>query len=149
MSTLIQLLLSSPADNGKSVPAQSPDTRVLTITSDVVFYADVLNAATAVCLPTAWARTFSRALEICGVKPVPLIVYDARLRGVEWRQAFDLLSTFPSHPRILFAADRVDETLWRTVLDRRGYDVVERSAGAEKLSRALRFAWLSLQVDAA
>jgi hypothetical protein len=38
----------------------------------------------------------------------------------------------------------VDESLWREVLRRHGYDVVYRSAGSEELRRALRFAWLSL-----
>lgn len=147
VSALIQLLLSSPADDGK--PAPDPGARVLAITSDLAFYADVLNAATTVRLSTGWARNVSRALEICSLRPAPVIVYDARLRGIEWRRAFDLLSLFPCHPRILLAADRIDETLWHKVLEHRGYDVVERSAGAHELARAFRFAWLSLHTPAA
>jgi len=76
--------------------------------------------------------------------PVPVIIYDVRLPGVDWTQAFDALSQLPNRPRLLLAAQAVDESLWREVLRRHGYDVVYRSAGSEELRRALRFAWLSL-----
>jgi hypothetical protein len=57
----------------------------------------------------------------------------------------DRLSAAASHARILLAAPRIDEDLWRAVLRRRGYDVLAKSAGSEQLKRELRFAWLSLQ----
>jgi hypothetical protein len=43
----------------------------------------------------------------------------------------------------LLAAPSIDEELWKNVLSRHGYDVVERTASSEQLGRVFRFAWLS------
>jgi hypothetical protein len=76
---------------------------------------------------------------------MPIVVYDVNLPGSEWGRAFDRLSDIPDRPRILLAATRIDEDLWRSVLQRQGYDTVERSAGSAEYMRAFHFAWLSLQ----
>lgn len=78
------------------------------------------------------------------MKSSPIVIYDSNLPGVEWGWAFDQLSAVPSRPRILLAAPSIDEELWRNVLHRHGYDVVERAASSEHLGRVFRFAWLSL-----
>jgi hypothetical protein len=90
----------------------------------------------------------NRATDICRLKSPPIVIYDSDLPGVEWGWAFDRLSAVQNSPRILLAAPRIDEELWRNVLRRHGYDVVERTASSEQLGRVFRFAWLSLPASA-
>jgi DNA-binding NarL/FixJ family response regulator len=89
-----------------------------------------------------------RAIEVYRPESMPIVIYDVNLPGIEWSRAFDRLRAVPNRPRILLAATRIDEELWRKVLQRQGYDIVERSAGSEELTRALHFAWLSLHTPA-
>jgi hypothetical protein len=117
---------------------------VLVITADTGFYSGVLHAACSNDWRIRWARTLGRAIEICKLEHTPVVVYDSNLPGAEWGWAFDLLNAIPYGRRILLASQSSNEELWMKVLDRRGYDVVPRSAGHEELARSMRFAWLSL-----
>ena len=118
---------------------------ILAITADLGFYSCVLSAACSCGWSAEWANSMNRGLEICASGVVRIVIYDRSLPRVDWRYALDHLSSAASHARILLAAPQVDEDLWRTVLRRRGYDVLTRSASSEQLKRELRFAWLSLQ----
>lgn len=145
MPGLIQRLLTRPPESGITlIPGNNRYPRVLVVTADLCFYSGVLNAAASTRWQAEWARSLSRAIEICGSKPVPIVIFDGNLPDVEWGCAFDRLTAIPNRPRVVLAAPCVDEELWRNVLQRNGYDVVERSAGSEELRRLFRFAWLSL-----
>jgi hypothetical protein len=137
-------LASAAAVTAAATPQIVPVARVLAVTADIAFYAKVLNAATSARWRTDWARSMRRAVEICGRKPVSIVIYDGNLPGVGWQWAFDRLFTVAYLPRLLLAADSVDENLWRDVLSRHGYDVVERSANPDHFRRVFRFASLSL-----
>jgi DNA-binding response OmpR family regulator len=137
MPGLIQRLLGPPHGRERRL-------RVLAVTADLGFYAGVLNAASSAQWRTEWARTLNRAIEICRSKSPPIVIYDSNLPGVEWGWALDRLSAAPHNPRILLAAPSIDEELWKNVLRRHGYDVVERAASSEHLGRMFRFARLSL-----
>jgi hypothetical protein len=145
MLGLIQRLLAPSPDRGVTeIIGNNRRPRVLAVTADIGFYAGVLSAASSAQWRTEWARTFNRAIEICRLKSPPIVIFDGNLPGVEWEWAFDRLSALPSQSRILLAAPTIDEELWRNVLRRHGYDVVERAASSEQLGRVFRFAWLSL-----
>jgi hypothetical protein len=149
MPGLIQRLFApSPTRGIAGIPDNNRPPRVLAVTADLGFYSGVLNAATSARWRTDWARTLNRAIEICRLKSPPIVIYDGNLPGVEWGSAFDRLGAVPNRPRILLAAPSIDEELWRNVLRRHGYDVVERAASSEQLGRAFRFAWLSLPAPA-
>ena len=149
MSGLIQRLFApSPALGVAGIPETDRQPRVLAVTADLCFYSGVLNAATSVRWRAEWARTLARAIGICRLKPPPIVIYDSRLPGVEWSWAFEQLGAVASRPRMLLAAPSIDEDLWRDVLGRHGYDVIERSASSEELRRIFRFAWLSLLTTA-
>lgn len=149
MPGLIQRLFAlSPTGEIAGIADNYRPPRVLAVTADLGFYSGVLNAATSARWRTDWARTLNRAVEICRLKSPPIVIYDGNLPGGEWGSAFDRLSAAPNHPRILLAAPSIDDELWRNVLSRRGYDVVERAASSEQLGRAFRFAWLSLLAPA-
>jgi len=154
MSRLLQRLLSSPPRavqrcltkdlSVMGIAEAEPSAGVLAVTADLRFYSGILDVATSDRWRSRWARTLDRAVEVCTLESLPVIIYDVRLPGVDWTQAFDALSRLPNRPRLLLAAHSVDEPLWSEVLRGHGYDVVYRSAGSEELRRALRFAWLSL-----
>ena len=117
---------------------------ILTVTADVNFYSGVLSATRSCGWNAEWARSLKRAVEICRLRPTPIVIYDRNLPDVDWRRALDQLNGAAYDARILLATPDVDEDLWRMVLHRHGYDVLARSASAEQLERELRFAWLSL-----
>src|SRR5580658_8691659 len=143
MLGLMQRLLGPQLGRGVTeITENDRQPRVLTVTADIGFYAGVLNAASSARWRTEWARTLNRAIEICRSKSPPIVIYDSALPGVDWGSAFDRLSATPSHPRILLASPSIDEDLWRNVLRRHGYDVVERAASSEQLGRVFRFASL-------
>jgi DNA-binding response OmpR family regulator len=146
MPSLIQRLLASPTACGFTEIAE-PDCHpgVLAITADIRLYSGILNACGSARMRTEWARSLTRAIEICRGKPTPIVIYDGNLPDVEWGSAFDRLTLVSNHSRILLASSSIDEDLWRTVILRHGYDVVERSASSDELRRVLRFAWLSLE----
>jgi len=148
LGLLQRLLAPSPDRRVTEIIGNNSHPRVLAVTADIVFYAGVLSAASSAQWRTEWARTFNRATEICRLKSPPIVIYDSNLPGVDWEWAFERLSTLPNRPRILLAAPSIDEELWRNVLRRHGYDVVERAASSEQLGRAFRFAWLSLLTPA-
>ena len=147
MSSLFQHPLAPPPEHATmGIAKRGLCAGVLAITADIRFYSNVLNAASSFHWRTEWARTMEGAIRICNRGPMPIVIYDGYLPGVEWSHAFDLLSIVSNHPRILLVAPLIDEDLWLKVLRHHGYDTVERSASAEEWSRALRFAWLSLHV---
>jgi DNA-binding response OmpR family regulator len=118
---------------------------ILALTADLGFYSSVLSAACSHGWSAEWASSMDRALEICRSRVIRILIYDRSLPSVDWHYGMDRLGAAASQARILLAAPRIDEDLWREVLRRRGYDVLARSAGSEQLKRELRFAWLSLQ----
>lgn len=128
-----RLLGRSPVGGVTGTVRNNRHPRVLAITADLGFYSGVLSAATSAGWRTEWARTLNRATEICRLKSPPIVIYDSKLPGVDWEWAFECLSSVPNRPRMLLAAPSIDEDLWRNVLRRHGYDVVERSAGSDQL----------------
>lgn len=145
----IQRLFAPPPNPAiAGIPEGDRQPRVLAVTADLRFYSGVVNAATSVRWRAEWARTLTRAVEICRLTSPPIVIYDSSLPGVEWSRAFERLGAVPNRARILLAAPSIDEELWRDVLRRHGYDVVERSASSDELRRILRFAWLSLLTPA-
>ena len=149
MSSLIQRWLSTTGEKGET-PREplflSP--RVLVLSADLRFYAAVLSAINSRVWDADWVRSIEAAVEACEHTSVSIVLYDENLPRVEWRKAFERLRKLRNRPRILLAANGVDERLWRAVLHHHGYDLVARTADSAQLKRALRFAWLSLQ-DAA
>ena len=144
MLSFLQRAFATPNLNQRVGPEAEPP-GILAITADLGFYCSVLNAASSCGWSADWGTSMNRGLEICGSKPIQIVIYDRNLPGVDWRDALNRLNAVAEHARILLAAPRIDEDLWHKVLGRRGYDVLVRSASSEQLKRELRFAWLSLR----
>jgi hypothetical protein len=125
--------------------AEEPCPRIVAVSADLSFYSRILSGACSWGWSADWANSMNRALQICGSNHVQIVIYDRNLPRIDWRVAIDRLHTVAPGARILMAAPEIDEDLWRTVLRRRGYDVMSRSASWEQVKRELRFAWLSLE----
>jgi CheY-like chemotaxis protein len=122
---------------------ETPLPSVLAVTSDDRLYYLLLSASIDLHWKITWARTLERALELYRSQPIPLVIYDQRLPGLDWRDVLPEISRLPDHPVVLLAASEVNEEIWELVLRRSGYDAVERSSGSQEWRRALWFAWLS------
>jgi CheY-like chemotaxis protein len=146
MAGLFQRLLPARDESSESTGALAPLLpRVLVITADVRFYADVLSAVNSRVWHVDWARSVESAVAICRMGTTPVAIYDEQLPRADWREAFRALRTIPEIPKLVLAASReIDEPLWRSVLFHKGYDVVSRNAHSTDLKRVLRFAWLSV-----
>jgi DNA-binding response OmpR family regulator len=145
MAGLIQRLLPARGESGERERAPGPlCPRVLVVSADVRFYADVLSAVNSRVWQADWARSLESAVEVSKAGAIPIVVYDENLPDVDWRDAFRRLAQLTHCPRLLLAAREVDEQLWRRVLLSRGYDVVPRNADSTQMRRTLRFAWMSV-----
>jgi DNA-binding response OmpR family regulator len=146
MAGLIQRLLPARGEGSDSSGAITPlYPRVLVVSADVRFYADVLSAVNSRVWQVDWARTVEAAVAICRMGATPIAIYDQNLPRADWREAFRRLHGEPWAPRVVLAtAGEVDEALWRSVLSNKGYDAVPRNAHSSELKRALRFAWLAV-----
>jgi hypothetical protein len=139
----------SPVDRRREEQTWKPDRRethlpgVLAITSDDRLYYMLLSASLDLHWKITWARTLEQALALCRLHPIPLVIYDERLPGIDWREALPGIGGLPGRPAILLAASAVNEEKWELVLRRRSYDAVERSSGSQEWRRELWFAWLS------
>lgn len=122
---------------------ETPRPGVLAITSDDRLYYLLLSASLDLRWKITWARTLERALEVCRLHPIPLVIYDERLPGPDWRDVLPEISRLPDRPAVLLAASEVNEEIWELVLRCRGYDAVERSLGSQEWRRELWFAWLA------
>jgi hypothetical protein len=152
-SNLAQRLVTAPYYFAhhlfKTGPAKSGcNAQVLAITADLRLYSSITTAAGALGWNAEWARSMKRGLQRCQSGRIPIVIYDGRLPGADWRRAIGQLSAAASQARILMATDEIDDDIWQIVLRRRGYDVFVRSADPEHVRRELRFAWLSLQEPA-
>jgi DNA-binding NtrC family response regulator len=145
VSSLVQrtVLAARRFLRGPSAAPLSPG--IVAVSADLGFYSRILSGACSWGWSAEWANSMNRALEVCCSKPIQIVIYDRNLPRVDWRVALDRLHDVAPHARILMASPEIDEDFWRTVLRRRGYDVMARTASWEQVKRELRFAWLSLQ----
>lgn len=116
---------------------------ILAITSEDRLFYLLLSASIDLGWKIVWARSIERACDLYFTQPTPLVIYDQRLPGIDWREGVARIAAFPGDPVVLLAASEVDEDVWETVRRCRGYDAVRRSAGSQEWRRELQFAGLS------
>lgn len=126
-----------------NVTHQSGAPGVLVITADDKFYYLLLSLAIDLGWGIRRARNLGSAVEQMTSHPMPVVVYDERLPYSHWRDGVRALGSLDARSVILLATRRLDEEIWRIVLECKGYDALERTARKEEWLRTLRFAWLS------
>ena len=131
------------SERSPNAPRQTGAPGVLVVTADDKFYYLLLSLAIDLGWGIRRARNLVTAAQHMTAHPMPIVVYDERLPYSHWRDGVRALGLFEAHPLIVLATRRLDEEIWRIVLECKGYDALERSARKEEWIRTLRFAWLS------
>lgn len=123
--------------------ADEREIRVLVITSDAEYYANLQNIASR----RGWTICRNATVEegIAAVREAPflIVVYDSNAPNSDWQRAFQRLNALQTPLCILLASRVGDPYLWQEVIRSGGFDLLPRSAPEEDLIRTLRFAWFS------
>ncbi len=131
------------SERSPNVSRQTGAPGVLAVTADDKFYYLLLSLAIDLGWGIRRARNLGTAAEQMNSHPMPIVVYDERLPHSQWRDGLRGLASLEARPLVLLATRRLDEDIWRIVLECKGYDALERAARKEEWTRMLRFAWLS------
>jgi DNA-binding response OmpR family regulator len=88
------------------------------------------------------ADSVRSALSILAVEPVPLILYDRDLPGIEWQDMFRILLTAREPQCVILVSPVTDDYLWQAVIERGGYDIVTKPFQEDKVVNVVRSASL-------
>ncbi len=115
---------------------------VLVVTADDKFYYLLLSLAIDLGWGIRRARNLLSAADHMASHPMPIVVYDERLPYSHWRDGLRALGSLEARPLILLATRRLDEEIWRIVLECKGYDALERDRAQGRMDSnvALRLA---------
>src|SRR5579859_3348661 len=105
-------------DNSCSRPA----VRLLAITANDCFYADLVDIASSCGWEIRRAGAVKEALDAIRALSIPLVVLDAEQDGHDWRGSLPRLISASTHPCVLVASRFADENMRQEVLRFHGYD---------------------------
>lgn len=114
---------------------------LLAITADLEFLSRLLEASGTSGSTVRHALSFDDAGLILSREPFPVIVYDSDLLEVPWKLALPRLAAIAGGACILLASRVADEYLWQEIVRCRGYDILAKSAGMDRMVTTLKFAW--------
>ena len=125
-------------DTRGKLPSQ---VRLLTITANDRFYADLVDIASSCGWEIRRAGAIKEGLEVIRALSIPLVLLDAEEDGHDWRGSLPRLVSASSHPCVLVASRFADENMRQEVLRFHGYDVLPKSADRDGIIRTIQFAW--------
>ena len=140
MFQLTKLLGFRPRQTVGDSPGQ-PAVRLLAITANDRFYADLVDIASSCGWEIRRAGTLKEALDAIRAFSMPLVLLDAEEDGHDWRGSLPRLVSASSHPCVLVASRFADENMRQEVLRFHGYDVLPKSADRDGIIRTIQFAW--------
>jgi DNA-binding response OmpR family regulator len=114
--------------------------RLLVVTQDDNLYLSVHGVATECGWETRMVRTVERGLQALDEFPASVAIYDWPGTEEDWRFEVDRLTARPDHPSVLLASPVDDEYLCAELVRHGGFDVIPRSADADRLIRNVQFA---------
>lgn len=138
-----RLWRSSLRTAGPGVPRETGDedpTRVLVITQDDNFFLFIHRVASGCGWETRLVRTVERGLQVLDEFRASVAIYDWPLTEQDWRFDVDLLAARPDRPSVLLASRVDDEYLSAELVRHGGFDVIPRSADADRFVREIQFA---------
>lgn len=115
--------------------------RLLVVTQDDKFYLSVHEVTTGCGWETRMVRTVERGLHALDEFPASVAIYDWPGTEEDWRFNVDRLTARPDHPCLLLASPVDDEYLCAELVRHGGFDVIPRSADADRLIRNVQFAY--------
>jgi hypothetical protein len=131
-------------DRTADVPADPEDkllVRLLVITQDDNFFLSIHSLLTGCGWETRVVRTVERGLQMLDEFPASVAIYDWPANGKDWRIDVDRLTARPDYPCVLLASPVDDEYLGAELVRHGGFDVIPRSAEAERFVRTIQFAF--------
>lgn len=114
--------------------------RLLVITGDDDFFLLIHRVATGRGWEIRLARTVERGLQVLGEFRASVAIYDWPATEQDWRCDVDRLTALADHPCVLLASRVDDEYLCAELVRHGGFDVIPRSADADRLIRNIEFA---------
>lgn len=114
--------------------------RLLVVTQDDNYFLSIHRTATDCGWETRLARTVERGLQVLVEFRASVAIYDWPATEQDWRGDVDRLTAIPDHPCVLLASRVDDEYLGAELVRHGGFDVIPRSADADRLVRNIQFA---------
>ena len=87
------------------------------------------------------AGTISEARRFLEGNVVPVIVCSRDLPDGSWEDLLDAVTAGPLPPQVVVISDSADSSLWSSVLNRGGYDVLLKPLVPEEVFGLLSLAW--------
>lgn len=115
--------------------------RVLAITADDAFYADLVDLGASREWEVHRAGALHNGIELAQSLLIPLVILDCGGSSRNWRREMSRICDTPPHPCVLLASRVVDDNLRQEVLRHRGYDIYPRTGNREQAARVIEFAW--------
>lgn len=125
--------LAANADDGNLI-------RLLVITEDDNFFLFIHQVATGRGWEARMTRTIEQGLSVLDGFPASVAIYDWPVTERDWRCDVDRLTARRDRPCVLLASRVDDEYLSAELVRHGGFDVIPRSADAERLIRSVQFA---------
>src|SRR5690348_5812655 len=95
---------------------------------------------------TSWemltADNLEQASTLLGARPIPIVLCDRDLPGVDWRQAVRRLADGQS--RVMLTSFVADDYLWDEVIRYGGYDVISKPFREDEVLHTVQFAWAAI-----
>lgn len=128
---------------GRGVPGKMGDgdlIRLLVITQDDNFSLFIHRVASGCGWETRMAKTVECGLQVLDEFRASVAIYDWPTAEQDWRCDVDRLAAIPDRPCVLLASRVDDEYLSAELVRHGGFDVIPRSADADRYIRNIQFA---------
>jgi DNA-binding NtrC family response regulator len=89
------------------------------------------------------ASTCDEALSVIHREVIPVVIWDAELRGGNWQFILDKFAAMPHPPKLIVSSRLADERLWADVLQAGAYDLLQTPFDSHELFRVVSLAWHS------
>lgn len=140
VNRLWPLFLRQPSRVAASSQEDENLIRLLVITQDDNFSLYIHQVAMGRGWETRLARTVDRGLQVLDEFRATVAIYDWPEMEQDWRFDVDRLAARPDHPCVLLASRVADEYLSAELVRHGGFDVIPRSAGADRFVRNIQSA---------
>jgi FixJ family two-component response regulator len=91
-----------------------------------------------------WRIVFANSIEEPTTQPIPIVLYDRDLPGLDWRQAIQQLSVSQPSRKIILASFVADDYLWEEVIHFGGYDILPKPFRESEVRHVIQFAWAAV-----
>lgn len=88
-----------------------------------------------------FSPTLDGAVELLNQGKRPIVILDRDLPSSDWRQALVSLTKAAPASVILLASSTAEDSLWEEVVERGGYEILQKPFEPAQVSQTFDFAW--------